>query len=71
MATPIIPKSEMRINNNMIVGFGELPAVVIDEEPGWGLPDGTVTFCRETAKDYARTLDQLIRANLKDSKRLL
>ena len=71
MAAPIIPKSEIRMNLNLSVGFGELPAVTVGGQSGWGLPDGAVVFCRETALKYAERLDRLIRANLTDAKRLL
>jgi hypothetical protein len=71
MATPIIPKSEIRMNLNLSVGYGELPAVVKDGKSGWGLPNGAVIFCRDTALEYAEKLDRLIRENLTDSRRLL
>jgi hypothetical protein len=71
MAAPIIPKSEIRMNLNLIIGYGELPAVIKDGKPGWGLPNGAVVFCRDTALKYAEKLDRLIRENLTDSRRLL
>jgi hypothetical protein len=63
MATPIIPKSEARINNNIMVGFGEVPYVEVDGKPGWGLPNGEVVHDVEEALAYAEALDKMIRSN--------
>ena len=71
MSTAIIPKSEMRRNDNIIVGYGEVPATV-DEEgiPGWGLPDGQITYSEEDAIAFASKLDRTIRAKLKSISQL-
>lgn len=71
MATAIIPKSEMRRNDNVIVGYGEVPAIDINGVHGWGVPGGLVTFSEETAKKWATDLDRAIRAAIKDSNQLL
>lgn len=71
MATAIIPKSVFRKNDNIIHGYGEVPAVYIDGVLGWGLPGGQVTFKEKEAKDFAHQLDKEIRSRLKDPKQLL
>lgn len=72
MAIPIIPKSEARINNNVIVGYGEVPSVISQcGRTGWGLPNGKVVYSQQEAQAFARKLDQVIRANMRDPKQLL
>jgi hypothetical protein len=71
MAIPIIPKSEVRIDHNIIVGYGEVPSVNIEGRLGWGLPGGEVVYCEKQAREYAAQLDKAIRENLRDPKRLL
>lgn len=71
MATAIIPKSEIRMNHNIMVGYGEVPACEIDGRFGWGLPNGQFTEQEEEARDWATRLDSVIRANLRDPKQLL
>jgi hypothetical protein len=62
MSTATIPKSEMRRNDNIIVGLGEVPAVEINGVPGWGLPGGAVTYSEETALGWAIDMDRKLRA---------
>jgi|SaaInlStandDraft_7_1057024.scaffolds.fasta_scaffold225349_2 hypothetical protein len=71
MATAIIPKSEMRRNDNVIVGYGEVPSVNINGVQGWGIPGGLVTFSEETAIKWATDLDRAIRATIKGTNQLL
>ena len=73
MSTAIIPKSEFRLNLNISVGYGEVPAVHIPDTEiyGWGLPGGRVTFSEEEAIAYATKLDREIRQRLKDPNQLL
>ena len=61
MATAIIPKSEIRRNDNIQVGYGEVPAVEINGVIGWGLPGGHVTFSEREARTFAAQLDEIIR----------
>jgi len=62
MSTAIIAKSEMRKNDNIIIGYGELPAIEIGGVQGWGVPGGLVTFSEEIAISWAIKLDKQIRA---------
>lgn len=72
MAIPIIPKSEARINNNISVGFGEVPATFAPcGRIAWGLPNGELVYTKEEAEDYAKELDRVIRANMRSPKQLL
>ena len=71
MSTAIVPKSEMRRNDNIIVGYGEVPAISINGVKGWGLPKGRVTFSEEDAIEYATQLDKAIRQNLRNKEQLL
>ena len=71
MATAVIPKSEARRNDNISVGYGEVPAVMVEEQLGWGMPGGNVTFCRDRATSFAKDLDAEIRRTLKHPKQLL
>lgn len=71
MAVPIKPKSEMRKNDNISYGLGEVPAVEIEGVLGWGLPGGQVTFSEQRALEYAKQLDVEIRIRAKDLKQLL
>jgi|TARA_B110000037_G_scaffold84841_1_gene100680 hypothetical protein len=61
MSTAIIAKSEMRKNDNIIIGYGELPAIEIGGVQGWGVPGGLVTFSEEIAISWAIKLDKQIR----------
>ena len=73
MATATIAKSEMRKNNNIIFGYGEVPGVE-NEETGeviYGLPGGHSTSCAEEALAYAQLLDQTIRSSMKSINQLL
>jgi hypothetical protein len=61
MATAIIPKSEFRKNDNIEIGYGEVPAIDVDGVAGWGLPGGIVTFSEREAREYAAKLhDEII-----------
>lgn len=71
MATSVIPKSEFRRNDNIIVGYGEVPAVNVNGVIGWGLPGGIVTFSEAEARDFATRLNKELRRRVKDPKQLL
>lgn len=71
MAIPTIPKSEVRMNFNISVGYGELPAVRVNGRRGWGLACGEVVYCEQEAREIAAAIDKEIRANMRDPKRLL
>lgn len=71
MATSITPKSELRRNDNVIVGYGEVPGIEIEGKPAWGFPGRKVTFCIDEAKAMARQLDELIRPALQRKPRSL
>jgi len=62
MSTAIIAKSEMRRNDNITVGYGEVPAVEVEGVTGWGFPGGIVTFSEEVAISWAIKLDKEIRS---------
>lgn len=68
MGVSITPKSVWRENDNVIVGFGEIPtAIYINEQGrktnGWALPDGTFTDKRSVAVQSATRLNQIISFN--------
>ena len=72
MATAILPKSEIRRNNNITSGYGEVPSVVNAEGvAGWGLPAGGFTTCRFEARRYAERLDKEIRKRMTNINELL
>ena len=72
MATSVVPKSELRENNNISVGYGEVPAVMrANGQTCWGLPNGEVTCDPQRAKEFASKLDQTIRANMNDISQLM
>jgi hypothetical protein len=73
MATAVIPKSEIRRNDNISVGYGEVPAFDCEETGrlGWGLPGGKVTFNESEARWWAGELNREIRRTLRDPSQLL
>jgi hypothetical protein len=71
MATSVIPKSEIRRNDNIQVGYGEVPAVEVEGILGWGLPGGLVTFSEAEARQFAAQLDTEIRQRLRNPRQLL
>ena len=71
MATATIPKSVMRIDHNVVVGYGEVPASDFEGILCWGFPGGEVTFSEEEAITMATQLDKEIRARLRDPNQLV
>ena len=71
MATAVIPKSVMRINHNISVGYGEVPALRVNGLTAWGLPGGDITFSEEIALAWAEKIDKSIRANIRDVNQLM
>ena len=71
MATAIIPKSEIRRDDNIRFGYGEVPAVEVEGIVGWGLPGGQVIFSESEALEFAKKLDEEVRANMKNINQLL
>ena len=65
LATSIIPKSEFRRNENISVGYGEVPAISVNGVTAWGLPGGEITFSEETALEWAIKLNKAIQANIR------
>jgi len=70
MAVSVIPKSEFRRDDNIVEGYGEVPAAYAqnadgDVVQGWALPDGRITFREEEARLMAKKLDEQIRASMK------
>lgn len=65
MAVATVAKSVFRQNDNIVVGYGEVPAVHYRGVVGWGLPGGEVTFREEIAIAWATRLDKVIRANMR------
>jgi len=66
MATATVAKSVMRNNDNISVGYGEVPAIKIHGITAWGLPGGDITYSEEIALGWAIKLDSKIRAQIKD-----
>lgn len=73
MATSVIPKSEIRRNDNISEGWGEVPAFLCEETGriGWGLPGGEVTYNEAEARLYAGKLNQLLLRITKNPRQLL
>lgn len=72
MAIPIVPKSEIRYNDNISVGYGEIPSTGDPKRRGWVLPCGTIVYNETEARKYAAKIDQLIRSSPKfDPKKLI
>ena len=55
----------MYITNDIIIGHGEVLAKRTHKGIVWALPGGGETDCRDTAIEYAKGMDRLIRANFK------
>lgn len=51
--------------NDIIHGFGEVPAVHQDGKLGWVLPGRGITYDKDEAEHHAKRLDSLIQANMK------
>lgn len=71
MATAIIPKSEIRRNENIRQGYGEVPCSYVDGQKGWGLPGGGFTTCEFEALRYAKMLDSEIKKRMTNVNQLL
>lgn len=72
MAVAVVPKSEFRRNENVIVGYGEVPSVIDQNgRSGWGLPGGKIVYTVFEAKAYAKKLDDHIRKNMRNVSQLL
>lgn len=71
MSTSVIPKSVARTNHNITVGWGEVPAIQIEGNLGWGLPGGTVTFCKTEATRVATQLNSTLKRITIDPKELI
>lgn len=73
MATSVIPKSEIRRNDNISEGYGEVPAFLCEEtgRTCWGLPGGAVTYDEEEARLFAGKLNQHLLRTVKDPRQLL
>jgi hypothetical protein len=69
MASPIIPKSDIRQIRSISHGYGEIPIVDSAGKRGWALPGNVITFCEAQAKEAAAKMDSIIRANLGTSRR--
>jgi hypothetical protein len=65
MAACITPKSEIRMINSIIVGYGEVPVAHLADKAGWALPGNRFTSCPKEASDAAARLDRVIRQNTK------
>ena len=71
MATAVIPKSVFRRNDNIQIGYGEVPAIVVDGVTAWVHPNGTVTFRESQARKWATEINNWMSNNVKDLKQLL
>jgi ADP-ribose pyrophosphatase YjhB (NUDIX family) len=71
VATAIIPKSEIRRNENIREGYGEVPSISRDGVKGWGLPGGLFTSSELVARKCAKQLDKNIRRNMTHINQLL
>ena len=56
----------MRKNDNISVGYGEVPAFEVDGITAWGLPGGKITYSEETALGWAIKLNLEIVARMRD-----
>ena len=73
MATAVIPKSEIRRNDNIRVGYGEVPAFDCEEtgQVKWGFLGGMTTSNPKQARFWASMLDDEIRRTMKSPEQLL
>ena len=72
MATAVIPKSVIRTDHSVTVGYGTVPA--LEREDGsivWGLPGGGETTNKEYAREFAMILDIEIRRRMVTKDQLL
>lgn len=59
-----VKNEEIYETDDIIVGFGEVPAIRTSEGLRWILPDRKMTACRDKAIEVAQRLDRMIRANV-------
>jgi len=71
MASPIVPKSEMRKIRHITVGFGTIPTIEINGISAWALPGKLFTFCEQTAREAASNMDRVIKENMTSHGQLL
>jgi hypothetical protein len=71
MATATIAKSEMRRNDNIIIGYAEVQAVIVEGVLGWGFPGGGITFSEEIAIAWANKLNKEISRRMRSPNQLL
>lgn len=64
MCAKRVKSEEIYETDDIIIGFGEVPAIQTPEGLRWILPDRRFTACREEATAVAQRLDKLIRANV-------
>lgn len=59
-----VKNEEVYETDDIIIGFGEVPAIRTAEGLRWILPDRQHTACRRKATAVAERLDRMIRANV-------
>lgn len=64
-----INAEELFKTNDIIHGFGEVPAVTTDKGVGWILPGRVITHDKKLAEYHAKRMDVMIQANMKRYKR--
>ena len=72
MAVATIPKSEIRTDENITIGYATVPATITENgELAWGLPGGVVTTSKHFAEAFCAKLDIEIRRGMKNPSELL
>lgn len=65
MCAKRVKNEEVYDSDDVIIGFGEVPAVQTPRGLQWILPNRELTACRDTAIRWARQMDKLIQGNMK------
>ena len=72
MAVATIPKSEIRTDENITVGYATVPATATENgELAWGLPCGNLTTSKAYAVEFCTKLDIEIQRRKKNPSDLL
>ena len=72
MAVATIPKSEIRVNNSITVGYATVPATETEDgELAWGLPGRVLTTNKQFATEFCSTLNDEIVRRMRSPKQLL
>lgn len=65
MCAKRVRAKEVYDSDDVIIGYGEVPAIHTSHGLQWILPNRELTACRDTAVRWAQQIDRLIQSNMK------